>query len=605
VSAVDDENPLGSAIVKAYVIEDDVQPSNAAATTEDDIRVFTNYGAILPPYDPRQLHAMFERSCSLRPNIDVYKTNIESFGHRLEPVIDLESEKAQELVQDAMLTEKIFDGDPMPDAPTEEVEAEMLTLPARMRAERLRLEQFFETCTTDISFVELRERVRQDLEITGNGYIEVLRNGQGDVAGLNYIPAVSMRLLRAAIKHTTVQFPQKISAFAYRDFETKRRLRLYVQVLYGQFIAYFKELDDPRIISSRTGNVFKSLEHLQAIEPGVPPATEILHMKIHSPLSAYGVPRWIGATLAVLGSRSSEEVNATYFDNKAVPPMAILVSGGQLAAGAAATIKNYIRDNIRGKDNFHKIMVLEAESAPGAIAGANGSRCRIEVKNLQDSQHQDALFQQYDANNTEKVGNQFRLPKILRGDMKDFNRATADAALQYAEQQVFQPERNKFDHIINKRIFPLLGIRFFKFVSNGVAVKDPVALGTIIKDHVEAGILTPNEGRSLEGDVLGKAFPKLDAPWADKPIALSTAELAHPPEGAPPAEGGDVAAGAKKLIELRAALHEYGQKTSEAALANARKEAAEEVHHVPQEIWRKWFQSEPEPKAAPDEGEDA
>ena len=42
----------------------------------------------------------------------------------------------------------------------------------------------------------------------------------------------------------------------------------------------------------------------------------------HSPRSPYGVPRWVGTLLSVLGSRQMEEVNYLYFENKSVPPMA-------------------------------------------------------------------------------------------------------------------------------------------------------------------------------------------------------------------------------------------------------------------------------------------
>ena len=56
--------------------------------------------------------------------------------------------------------------------------------------------------------------------------------------------------------------------------------------------------------------------------PSDGPATEILHFRVHNPRSAYGVPRWIGNLLAVLGSRQAEEVNFLYFENKSVPPLA-------------------------------------------------------------------------------------------------------------------------------------------------------------------------------------------------------------------------------------------------------------------------------------------
>lgn len=579
-------------VVKSYILGGEpAGVSNAAGTTEDDARVFTNLGAIVPPYDPRRLSEMFERSTALRPNVDVYKTNIEAFGHRLVPTIDLDASDIDEKIQEALILRKIADGDRTPDAPSEEVEAEKMTLPARMRLERLRAEQFFQNAAGDISLIELRERLRLDLEVTGNAFFEVLRDLEGRPAQLVYLPAVSIRLMRANRGFTEVEEMRKVSALDLRRYRVKRRLRQYVQVLYGQFVAYFKELDDPRVTSSRSGYVYKTLEALQLAEPEVPPATEVVHLKIHSPFSAYGTPRWVGATLEVLGSRSAAEVNVTYFDNKAVPPLAILVSGGKLASGVADKLKTYIRDNIKGKDNFHRILVLEMEPAQGALTGANGSRARIQIEKLMDVQQADALFQDYDANNAEKIGNQFRLPKILRGDMKDFNRATAEAALEYAEQQVFQPERNKIDHVVNRRLLPLLGVRFFDFVSNGVQMKDPVQHSEMVREHVKAGIFTPNEGRDLSGEDFGKTFEKREESWADQPleITIAAAKAAAAP-AAPPATK-SLEEEAQRLIALRTAFVDAEKRVGLTALEEARKDDAQ-VILVPAEVWHKFFEKD-------------
>ena len=89
---------------------------------------------------------------------------------------------------------------------------------------------------------------------------------------------------------------------------------------------YFKSFGDPRVISRSTGRVFSDIAALKAAKPDDGPATELLHFAIHSPRSPYGVPRWVGTLLCVLGSRQMEEVNFLYFENKSVPPMALLLS---------------------------------------------------------------------------------------------------------------------------------------------------------------------------------------------------------------------------------------------------------------------------------------
>lgn len=516
-------------VVKAYVLDSEVQTPNAVPAAEDDARVFSQIGAIVPPYDPRSLAIRFERSAALRPNVDAYAVNIEAFGHRLVPSIDLTAQDANDRLRDAILLEKLYDGEP-PVVDPEEVAGRRALVEGEMRIEKLRTDMFFDYACAETSFVELREKTRLDLEVTGNAYWEVLRDKRGEIAQFVYLPSVSVRLMRADQYFLEVDLPRKVSAIGYRRVPVKRRFRRYVQLVFGQQVAYFKELDDPRTFSSLTGRMYTSPEALAAAEPGVPAATEVLHFKIHSPISAYGVPRWVGATLAVLGSRAAEEVNNAYFDNKAVPPLAILVSGGKLAAGAADRITEYIKNQVVGRENFHSVLVLEAEPSGGQALGAQqGSRVRIELRPLMEAQQQDALFQQYDANNQQKVGNQFRLPKLIRGETHDFNRATADAALRYAEQQVFQPERAKIDHIINRRVLASQGVRYWRFVSNSPVATDPTELTDIVAKLLDACAITPEEARRVVGDILNAELTKIDAPWVRMPPKLILGGQQPPP----------------------------------------------------------------------------
>jgi hypothetical protein len=90
-------------------------------------------------------------------------------------------------------------GDLPPDAvlqPTEEEIAERKReLQQLARIERARLDSFFDFCCFDHSFVDLRRRTRQDLEVTGNAFWEVLRDAKGELTRLVYIPSHTVRLM--------------------------------------------------------------------------------------------------------------------------------------------------------------------------------------------------------------------------------------------------------------------------------------------------------------------------------------------------------------------------------------------------------------------------
>src|SRR5262249_34309230 len=122
-------------------------------------------------------------------------------------------------------------------------------------------------------------------------------------------------------------------------------------------------------------------------DPTDAPATETLHFTVPSTGPPYGVPRWIGALLSVLGSREMEEVNYLYFQNKSVPPLALLVSGGRLSDASIPRIERFIEENLKGKENFHKILILEAE---GGGSSGEMARAKIELHPLTDAQQQDA-----------------------------------------------------------------------------------------------------------------------------------------------------------------------------------------------------------------------
>ncbi len=520
------------ATAKAHIVGSDVQASNVIQGIDEAERRFSLVGAIEPPYNPVTLAAMLEHSNALRQNIDAYGTNIDGFGHRFEPILDIDAEDIDQRIEQAVYLDrkmKLAEPGANPALATslmptpEEVAAKKREIVEAMRAEKTRLDHFFRFCTEEMSLVTLRRKLRQDLELIGNGYIEVLRNNAGEVAEFVYMPSFTVRLLALDADSIEVAVPARISDLSVGTVKKRKRLRRFVQIFEATAV-FFKEFGDPRIMSRRTGAVFDTVEALKRLDQNDAPATEVLHFKIHSSRSAYGIPRWIGNLLSVLGSRQAEEVNYLYFENKSVPPLAILVSGGRLSADSVARLETYISSEIKGKKNFHKTLIIEAESTSSTtLQNPNQGRMRIDIQPLTDSQNKDALFQNYDERNIDKVGMSFRLPRMLRGDIRDFNRASAEAALDFAEQQVFGPEREEFDFIINRKILADLGVCFWEFRSNAPTIKDPKQLAEIIRDLVLANVLTPAEARELAGGVFNKELAVLDAAWTRQPVPLTLA----------------------------------------------------------------------------------
>ena len=351
-------------ILKAVVVGAKTQDPASRPGGEDLSAAFASVGAIEPPYDPEALCLLTEHSNSLRQNVDAYATNIDGFGHRFEPAIDFDADDADDRIADSIYLERLaardrgeLPADSQLQPTTEEVTERKRELVQLARIERARLESFFDFCCFDHSFVDLRRRTRQDLEVSGNAFWEVLRDGRGEIARLVYVPSYSVRLMPLDLDPVEVEDRVRVSSVAFDTVSTRRRLRRYVQIQ-GFERVYFKSFGDPRIVSRKTGGVFADAESLVDTDPGDGPATELVHFSVHSPRSPYGVPRWVGTMLAVLGSRQMEEVNYLYFENKSVPPLALLVSGGRLSEASVPRIERFGRPGVPqvlGADDRHRV----------------------------------------------------------------------------------------------------------------------------------------------------------------------------------------------------------------------------------------------------------
>jgi PBSX family phage portal protein len=518
-------------VVKARVSEVS-SSSNALDKLHEAIQRQTGIeGLLAPPYNPEGLARLSEGSSILPQYIDAITTNVDSFGHNFLPVFDFASPEVATLVKDAMEIEALEDAEitntAFEEISDDAVETKLKETKRQAKVELNRLRRFFGSCCPDYSFVELRMRLRQDQLTTGNAYWEVLRDKKARPSRLVLASSVNMRLLPRDDAPTRITEWTQISDIKWVQVPQERFFRRFAEInpKTNKITVYFKEFQDPRCISRLTGEIFpdeKAFAKAKAEEklpPNDIPASEIVHFPIPALTTPYGVPQWVGNLTAVLGSRELDEVNLAYFENKTVPPLALLVSGGRLARGVVPRLEEFIESQVKGKKNFHKILIVEAEGQKTA-GGTSGIQPTMKFVPLREAQQQDGQFQQYDERNWDKLASSFRLPRILVGRDRTINRATALAAMRFGEEQVFEPIRNRFDELINRRILPELGVFFWKFRSNTPTTRDPQMLAEIIATLAETGAFTGREIRQQSQDVFNREFPEIDAPWANEPFEL-------------------------------------------------------------------------------------
>jgi PBSX family phage portal protein len=473
-------------------------PNQSEALAEDPFAEFyagadASQRVLPPPLGPQsfgQLITFAEESNILPQCIRAFEINIDGFGHRLELAVPQEEfPKDQE---------------------------------AKAKEEKERLQEFLTYAYDGGSFVGLRRQTRHDMETCGIGYWEIIRGPKDEIGRLNHVPGHMVRMTSMQADPVTVTELRR-RGLELVPVQTARRFRLYLQItsLGGkQRKVWFKEFGDPRHVDLRTGEI-SARNNLGKFE-----ANEILAFPLrYYALSPYSLPRWLGNLPSVLGSRAAEEVNLLFFDNKTIPPLVITVSGGQLTKGTITRIRETIEHEIKGRENFHKALILEAMAPEANLKTGTATAPRIEIKPLTSEQLTDAMFLGYDEANRTKTRSSFGLAPIFIGETVDYNRATSDTSRFVVEEQVFRPERIEWDFTFNRRLMPALGIARWMFVSNGPNVTLNEDIVASITTGDAAGAMTPNLARVFLSDVLERPLPRIEEEWGDVPFALTLAQM--------------------------------------------------------------------------------
>jgi len=427
-----------------------------------------------PPYAPDRMFELYEESGILQACVEAYVQNVDGFGQVVEP------------------DEGVLGDGAAQDSP----------------AKRL-LEDLFEHPNPEYSFTELRKRLRRDLEVTGNAYMEVVRNLSGEPQLFFWVDARRVRLSRLDEQATDVVMTVPRGGTVQKIPVQKKFRRLAMITARGVAPVWFKEFGDPRRISATTG---------EEVADGVDtPATELIHFKIGN--GTYGIPRWIGTVQSVMGSTKAEFVNYDLFDSQGIPPLIITVAGGSLSEDSLDDLRSLLV-KAKSVQNFHKVLLLEAETDSGLVDG-KGTSPKLDVQSLAEHRKEDAMFLKYLADARKAVRQYgFRLPSMFVGDAEEYSHETASIVRRVAEEQVFAPERVLFDEIINRRVIPATGVVGWKLKTLGPVLKDSVQLLQLLPTLIDQGAFTVNELIAFVNEHFGTQIEPYEdgEAWANIPI---------------------------------------------------------------------------------------
>lgn len=477
------EKTLNSVVVKALSGEKVSIMESRAIPTDEFENYYLSGDVIQPLYPPEQLIRIAETSDILQQCIDAYKTNIAGFGTTIEYDVDYDklgkAEKSDLDIQWNKYT------------------------------------RFVQFCNFDESFVEIIKKMIDDREKIGYGCLEVIENNSGEPAGIEHIQAHKVRLCpkdRELIDVTTTIVDENDKEI---EITVKKRFRKFVQIVSAQRV-YFKEFGDPRTLNYETGIYDEST-------PEDKRASSIIFFNTYCPYTDYGLPRYMGQLLNILGNRRAEELNYKYFTDGRHIPLAIIVENGKLTDDSEEQLKQ-----AAGDIASHKFLLLEAEGLQKEVSlseDTDKSAVKIRLEKLVEIMEKDGLFQEYCKNNRDKIRSAYRLHPIYTGESQDYTRATADTARQITEEQVFQPEREDIQFRLNNLLKPALGITDVSLRFKSPKLSDKGEIATALSPYISGGAASPNMMIDALGELLGKSFEPYEGEWADKPIALAIKEM--------------------------------------------------------------------------------
>ena len=382
---------------------------------------------------------------------------------------------------------------------------------ADMASEFTRAQEIVDLLTLEEDTKQVFEHIIEARETYGIAYLEVIRNIKGEVCEVCFLRDTP------SIRMTRPLEPYQDTVFYYKGREVKRKkkYRKFRQQIGGKTV-YFKEFGDTRIMDSRTGDYLMEGETLELQYQ----ANEILDFPIGT--EPYGEVRWIGQALGVDGSRRAEILNNNYFTNGRHTPLMIIVKGGTLSEDSFAKLQGYMND-IKGAAGQHSFVILETEASDARTDFDQTERPEIEVKDMASILQKDELFQDYLDNNRRKVQSSFQLPDLYTGYTTDFNRATAQTAMEVTEEQVFQPERQSLAWTINNRLLNAYQFKFVEVFFRAPDISNPDDLYKILTACNNAGGISPNKAKSIAYKALGETAEDYSEEWGDVPIAVQNA----------------------------------------------------------------------------------
>ncbi len=221
---------------------------------------------------------------------------------------------------------------------------------------------------------------------------------------------------------------------------------------------------------------------------------EMIFFKQYSPLHDwYGIPDWLPSLAAMIGDRDAMQYNINYFTNNAIPPLLILIKGGELSTKVEKTLQSFLQENVKGVANAHRAISLSLEDPEQ----------EIELKEL-GKQIVDQAFGEFRKANRDEVASIHGVPPRLLGIVSSGSlggTGEVEGQLKIFKETLIDPLQRRLEYLLNTLLVRKgLGIEKARIKFNELDITAQNndssyfnAMATAYAQLVNAGILSADE----------------------------------------------------------------------------------------------------------------
>jgi len=411
-----------------------------------EVTAYALFNVVVPTYNQDYLAHLYEINSSHYSAVHAKVANVVGLGY--------------EFVETPQVIAKM---DEIPDDNIDQIQRFRRKI-AKMKQQLMKT---IDNTNYDDTLLEVLKKVYLDLEVTGNGYIEIGRTNTGTIGYVGHIPSTTMRV--------------------------RRKRDGFVQIVNYRTM-FFRNFGDRETIDPITGDT----------QPN-----EVIHIKKYTPTNYYyGIPDVIPAANAIAGDQFASQFNIDYFENKAVPRYIITVKGAKLNPDSERKLLEFFQTGLKGSN--HRTLYIPLPADEG--------NAKVEFKmEPVEAGVQDSSFHKYREDNKIEILMAHRVPLTKVSILPGVSLANARDADKTFREQVTRPQQDELESKVNKIISEFTDVFVLKF--NELTLTDEDTQSKIDERYLRMQVITPNDVR------IRKSMIPLDG--GDKVVVLNAQQSAE------------------------------------------------------------------------------